>query len=246
MTLFVTNELAGLLAAPVAAAARRSGLPWPERAGIPLGPSPDPRLGELSSPVALRISAALRPGRGRPRPRGIAEKILGALPSAGGLLARAEVAGSGHLNFAVLPPRWLADLAAVLAGAVEAPAEASAPGVSGAVAAAVGRLAGIRRARAAVGAGEEHGAADLGRLDLPHERDLVRRVSLAAAAGPGGGARKRRREELASAFLDYDARVRLVGPDAGLTRARLALAEAVGRALRGGLDGARAPAGVAA
>ncbi|HEU5395298.1 MAG TPA: arginine--tRNA ligase, partial [Candidatus Methylomirabilis sp.] len=68
---------------------------------VPWAVPPQPALGDLSTPLAL----SLAPAFGR-RPREVAEAILGALTVDPLLIARAEVAGAGYLNFFVAPAYW--------------------------------------------------------------------------------------------------------------------------------------------
>ncbi|MGH2767999.1 MAG: hypothetical protein ACRDIF_03470 [Actinomycetota bacterium] len=83
-------------AAQIAEAAR---IPAPTQ--VPWAVPPQPALGDLSTPLALSIASAL--GR---QPREVAEAILRALTLDPSLVARAEVAGAGYLNFFVAPAYW--------------------------------------------------------------------------------------------------------------------------------------------
>ncbi len=73
----------------------------PAPAQVPWAVPPEPALGDLSTPLALSFAPAL--GR---QPREVAEEILRALTLDPGLIARAEVAGAGYLNFFVAPAYW--------------------------------------------------------------------------------------------------------------------------------------------
>jgi len=75
--------------------------PLPGLVEVPWAVPPQPALGDLSTPLAL----SLAPAFGR-RPREVAEAILGALTVDPLLIARAEVAGAGYLNFFVAPSYW--------------------------------------------------------------------------------------------------------------------------------------------
>lgn len=83
-------------AAQIAEAAR---IPAPTQ--VPWAVPPQPALGDLSTSLALSFAAAL--GR---RPREVAEALLSALTFDPALIARAEVAGAGYLNFFVAPAYW--------------------------------------------------------------------------------------------------------------------------------------------
>ena len=85
--------------AAVARLAKAARVPSPPQ--VPWAVPPQPSLGDLSSPLALSFAPAL--GR---RPRDVAEEILRALTLDPGLIARAEVAGTGYLNFFVAPAYW--------------------------------------------------------------------------------------------------------------------------------------------
>ncbi len=73
----------------------------PAPAEIPWTVPPQAALGDFSTPLALSFAPAL--GQ---RPREVAEAILGALTLDPNLIARAEVAGAGYLNFFVAPAYW--------------------------------------------------------------------------------------------------------------------------------------------
>ena len=57
--------------------------------------------GDFTTPVALALARRLKRN-----PRQVAESLRTALGDAGGMLARTEVAGPGHLNFFVAPAVW--------------------------------------------------------------------------------------------------------------------------------------------
>lgn len=82
--------------AALAAAAEAGELPAPAL-GVPKQAS----HGDFSTPFALALGR--RVGHD---PRQLAERLRRGLGDAGGLLARAEVAGPGHLNFFVAPAAW--------------------------------------------------------------------------------------------------------------------------------------------
>jgi len=105
------------------------------------------------------------------------------------------------------------------------------------------RIASIFRTQSERGAhGADGSAADLGRLELPEELGLIKRL----AGYPEVLAVCARTLEphplaqylvgLAAAFHGYYNRVRVITEDEGATRARLALVRAIGIVLRNGLD----------
>lgn len=92
----VRLHLEQAIQAAVARLAEAARVPPP--AGIPWSVSPQAAFGDLSTPLALSFASAL--GR---RPPEVAEEILRALTLDPSLIARAEVAGAGYLNFFVAP-----------------------------------------------------------------------------------------------------------------------------------------------
>jgi arginyl-tRNA synthetase len=69
----------------------------------------DPAHGDFASSIALKVAKAARRN-----PRELAQSILAALP-ASPLVARAEVAGAGFINFHLAPAAYTTELATILA-----------------------------------------------------------------------------------------------------------------------------------
>ncbi len=91
-------------------------------AALPAGtlgdaPPPEPAIersrdvahGDFATGVAMRLARAARSN-----PRALAEKIVAAIPP-NGLVAKAEVAGPGFINFFMTPAAWQAEMGRVLA-----------------------------------------------------------------------------------------------------------------------------------
>ncbi|MGH7395108.1 MAG: arginine--tRNA ligase, partial [Candidatus Methylomirabilales bacterium] len=95
----VRAHLEQAMRAALARLAHAAKLPPP--AEVPWSVPAQAAFGDLSTPLALSFAMAL--GR---QPREVAEEILRALALDPGLIARAEVAGAGYLNFFVAPGYW--------------------------------------------------------------------------------------------------------------------------------------------
>lgn len=65
--------------------------------------------GDYTTPLALGLARACKQN-----PRALAQRLADALGDAGGLLARSEIAGPGHLNLFVHPDAWRASLWQIL------------------------------------------------------------------------------------------------------------------------------------
>ena len=69
----------------------------------------DPQHGDFASNIAMRLAKAARKN-----PRELAQAIVAALPK-NGLVASAEIAGAGFINFRLAKHAWFAELASVAA-----------------------------------------------------------------------------------------------------------------------------------
>ena len=69
----------------------------------------DPQHGDFASNIAMRLAKAARKN-----PRELAQAIVNALPE-NDLIARADIAGAGFINFRLAKDAWLAELRAVAA-----------------------------------------------------------------------------------------------------------------------------------
>jgi arginyl-tRNA synthetase len=109
----VKEELAALVGAAVERLARERGFAWEPGAVVPVETCRDERFGDFTTNVAMELSSRL--GKKTAPPRELAQAIVAALPAGDGLVAKAEVAGPGFINFTVRRERWLAALADLLA-----------------------------------------------------------------------------------------------------------------------------------
>lgn len=97
----VKQRLGSAMEQAVRAAGTAQG--WPEVPGLDLGWEypPDPKFGDLSSPVAFGLAKRLKR-----KPRDIAAAIAQAFPADAELVERVEVAGAGYLNIFVAKGIW--------------------------------------------------------------------------------------------------------------------------------------------
>jgi arginyl-tRNA synthetase len=109
----VKEELASLVGAAVARVAREQGFAWDPSAPAPIESCRDERFGDFTSNAAMEL-ASRAAGRKVP-PRELGQAILAALPAAGELIEKAEVAGPGFINFTIRRERWLKALGEILA-----------------------------------------------------------------------------------------------------------------------------------
>jgi arginyl-tRNA synthetase len=112
----VKEELASLVGAAVARVAREKNFAWDPAAPVPVETCRDERFGDFTSNAAMELAARLGAGGRKIPPRELGQAILAALPAAGDLLERAEIAGPGFINFTLRRERWFAELAGILAG----------------------------------------------------------------------------------------------------------------------------------
>lgn len=106
------EKIAELLAVAAQDVAEDFGIAWDGEMPIEIEDCREEKFGDFSSNLAMNLSSRTAPERVPPRK--IGEAILAKLPAGGDLVASAEVAGPGFLNFFIQKDRWLEALRSVL------------------------------------------------------------------------------------------------------------------------------------